>query len=160
MPGTHVFLVGVGPREVEVELVGVDLGEELAAAAELFQIKKLVFFEPVHGFHVALVSMGGRRDAHMLAVTEGFGKVAFELAAVIRLPDQIAQRDAATVQKLLNAGSEDRAGGSTAFLREGPEQQAAANFARGVLDGGQAEELRLRPVVGISSRSLVSALIC
>ena len=48
-------------------------GQELAAAAEVFQIKELVFFETMHGFDIALVSVGGRRDAHMLAVAESFG---------------------------------------------------------------------------------------
>jgi hypothetical protein len=33
--------VGVGPREVEVELVGVHFGEEVAAAREVFQIEEL-----------------------------------------------------------------------------------------------------------------------
>jgi len=70
-----------------------------------------------------------------------------ELAAVVGLPDQIAQGNTATIQKLLNARSEDRTSSGTAVLREGPEQQAAANFTRGVLNGRQAELLRLRPVV-------------
>jgi hypothetical protein len=40
--------VGVGPREIEVELVGVNLGEEIAAAREVFQVKELIFFEAMH----------------------------------------------------------------------------------------------------------------
>lgn len=89
--------MGVGPYEVEVELVGVHFGEEVAATRELFQIEKLVFFEAVHRFHIALISVRGGWDAHMLAVAQGFGKIAFELTAVIRLPDQIAQRNAAAI---------------------------------------------------------------
>jgi hypothetical protein len=69
-----------------------------------------------------------------------------ELGAVISLPDQIAQGDAATVEVLLNAGGEDGTGGGGAALSKGPEQQAAAHFASRVLDGGQIEGLGLRPV--------------
>ena len=82
LPGAQVFLVRVGAHEVEVELVGVHLGEEIAAARKFFQIKKLVFFEAMHGFHIALVGVRGGRDAHVLAVAEGFREIALELAAV------------------------------------------------------------------------------
>ena len=71
-----------------------------------------------------------------------------ELRAVVGLPDQVAERDAATIKMLLNASGEDGAGGGRTALREGPEQQAAAHLASGVLDGGQIEDLRLRPVAG------------
>ena len=71
-----------------------------------------------------------------MAVEEGGRKVAFELAAVVGLPDQIPQRDALASQVLLDARSEDRADGGTALLRERPEQQPAANLAGGVLDEG------------------------
>jgi hypothetical protein len=84
----------------------------------------------------------------MLAVAEGFGEVALELAAVVGLPDQIAQRDAATIQMLLDPCSKDGAGGSTALLSESPEQQAAADVASGVLDDGQVQTLSLLPVMG------------
>jgi len=69
-----------------------------------------------------------------------------ELGAVIGLPNQIAKRDAITLQVLLNASGEDGAGGSGAALGKGPEQEATADFTSGVLDGGQIEGLRLRPV--------------
>jgi hypothetical protein len=39
----------------------------------------------------------GARDAHLLAVGEGFGKAALELSAVVGLPDQIAARDTVTI---------------------------------------------------------------
>src|SRR5258708_823761 len=71
-----------------------------------------------------------------------------ELGTVVGLPDQIAQRDAATIKVLLNAGGEDGTGGGGTALGKGPEQQAAAHFAGGVFDGGQIEDLRLRPVAG------------
>src|SRR5258708_30269057 len=71
-----------------------------------------------------------------------------ELGTVVGLPDQIAQRDAATIEVLLNAGGEDGTGGGGTALGKGPEQQAAAHLASGVLDGGQIEDLRLRPVAG------------
>ena len=79
--------MGVRSDEVEVELVGVGLGEEIAAAGEIFQVKELVFFEAMHSFDVALVGVGGGRNAHMLAVPEGFGEIAFEFTAVVGLPD-------------------------------------------------------------------------
>ena len=74
LPGSLKFLVGVGPGEIEVELVGVDLGQEVAAALEVFQIEELVFFETVDGFDVALESVSGRRNTDMLAVPRAAGK--------------------------------------------------------------------------------------
>jgi hypothetical protein len=71
-----------------------------------------------------------------------------ELGAMVGLPNQVAERDAAPVQVLLNAGGEDGAGGSRTALGKGPEQQAAAHVAGGVLDGGEIESLGLEPVVG------------
>ena len=142
------FLVRVGSDEVEVELVDVDFGEEFSPASKVFQVEELVFFEAMNGFDVALVSVCGGRDAHVLAVTESLGKVAFKLAAVVGLPDEVAQRDSVAMQMLLNTNSEDRAGRGAAFFGEGPEQQSAANIAGGVLNGGQAEMLSLWPVAG------------
>jgi hypothetical protein len=46
----------------------------------------------------------------MLVVAARFGRLALELAAVVGLPDQIAERDNATIQMLLDAGNEDGAG--------------------------------------------------
>src|SRR5260370_88426 len=102
----------------------------------------------MNGFDVALVSVRGGRDTRVLAVAESFGKVAFELAAVVGLPDEVAERDSVAIQVLLNTRSEDRAGRGAAFFGKGPEQQPATNIAGGVLDGRQAEMLSLRPVVG------------
>ena len=82
----------------------------------------------------------------MLTIAKRFGKVAFEFAAVVSLPDQIAQRDAVAMQMLLDAGSEDRAGGSAALLGESPEQQTAADIAGSVLNGWQVESPGLQPV--------------
>ncbi len=90
-------------RQVEVKLVGVHFGQEVTAAGEVLQIKELVFFESVHGFHVALIGVRGRRDAHMLAVAESFGEITLELAAIVALPDQVAQRNPAAIEVLLNA---------------------------------------------------------
>lgn len=77
-----MVFVRVEPHEIEIQLVGVGFGEEVAAAGEVLQVEKLVFFQAVHRFHVALIGVGGRRDAHVLAVTESLGKIALELAAV------------------------------------------------------------------------------
>jgi len=82
----------------------------------------------------------------MLAVAEGLGEVAFELTAVVGLPDQIAERDAVATQMLLDTRGEDGAGRRTASFGEGPEEQAAAHIARRVLDHGKFQALCLRPV--------------
>jgi len=132
----------------------VHFGEEVAAAGEVFQVEELVFFGAMHGFHVALIGVGGRWDAHMLAIAEGFGKVPFELAAVVGLPDQIAQRDAIAIQMLLDPGGENGAGRSAALLGEGPEEQTAADIAGGVLNDRQVESLGLQPV----ARNIVEIL--
>src|SRR5258708_24725865 len=71
-----------------------------------------------------------------------------ELGRVVGLPDQIAQRDAATIEVLLNAGGEDGTGGGGTALGKGPEQQTAAHFAGGVFDRRESEGLGLRPVAG------------
>jgi hypothetical protein len=119
LPGTLIFFVGVEVYEVEAELIGMDLGKEIATALEIFQIEELVFFESVHGFDIALVGLCGGRNAHVLAVAVGRRKIAFELAAVVGLPDQIAQRDAVTIQVLLDARSEDGAESGRTLLCKG-----------------------------------------
>ena len=86
-----------------------DFGEEISTAREGFQIKELVFFETMNGFDIALEGVGSGRDADMLAVAEGFGKVALEFTAVVGLPDQIAERDAVAIQVLLDVRSENGA---------------------------------------------------
>lgn len=92
----------------------------------------------------------------MLAVTEGGGeagagavvlKLADKLAAVIRLPDEVAEFNAATRQVSLNAGGEAGAGGCGAAGSEGQELQTAAYFAGGVRNSGQIEGLGLRPIM-------------
>jgi len=134
--GVRYSLVEIGPRQVEIELVGTDLGEEISTAGERFQVKELVFFQAVNGFDIALEGVRSGRDADMLTIAEGFGEIAFEFTTVVGLPDQIAQRDAVAIQVLLDARSENGAGCGAAFLGKGPEQQAAANIASGVLDDG------------------------
>ena len=68
LPGREILFVGIGADEVEVELIGVSFGEEVAAAGERFQIEKLVFDQAVDGFDVALEGVSGGRDADVLAV--------------------------------------------------------------------------------------------
>jgi hypothetical protein len=74
----------------------------------------------MHGFDVALVGVGGGRDAQVLAVAEGFGEVTLEIAAVTGLPPQIAREVPATIQVPLDPRRENRARRDTAFLSEGP----------------------------------------
>ena len=138
--------MGVGADQVEVELVSVHFGKEFSTTGEVFEIEELVFFQTVHGFHIALVGVCGGWNAHVLAVAEGFREIAFEFAAIIGLPDQSAQRDTLAIEMLLDAAGEDRAGRSAAILCEGPKEQAAADFASSVLDGWQVQALSLQPV--------------
>jgi hypothetical protein len=70
------------------------LGEEVVTAGEVFDIEELVCFEAVEGLDVTLVGVSRRRDARVLAVAESRRKRAFELTAIVGLPDQIAERDA------------------------------------------------------------------
>ena len=78
-------------------------------------------------------------------------EAANELAAVVGLPDQVAERDATALEMLLDAGGEDSAGGSGAALSEGPKQQTTAHVTGSVLDDGGGEGLRLRPVMVVPS---------
>jgi hypothetical protein len=89
--------VGVRPLKVEVELTGVGLGKKVSPASEVFEIEELVFLDAVHGFDIALAGVSSGRDVHMLAVREHFGKITFELTAVVGLPGQIAQRDTVAI---------------------------------------------------------------
>jgi hypothetical protein len=78
----------------------VSLGQKVSAAGESFQIEELVFDQPLHGFHVALVGVRGGRDAQVLAAAQfrreagGFPVLvvtADEFRAVVGLPGQIAE---------------------------------------------------------------------
>src|SRR5258707_15405663 len=57
LPGSLKFLMGVGSREIEIELIGLGLGQEFAAAGEGFQIEELIFDQAMHGFDIALVGV-------------------------------------------------------------------------------------------------------
>ena len=91
----------------------------------------------MHRFDIALVGVRRGRDAEMLAVPQGGGEARAlasgivatdEFAAIVGLPGQMAQIDAAAIQVLLDARGEDRAGRRGTFLCERPEQQATANL--------------------------------
>ena len=62
-----------------------------------------------------------------------------ELRTVVGLPDEIAKGDAATIEVLLDASGKDRTSGRRTALGKGPEQQAAADFAGGVLEAGRSK---------------------
>ncbi|HYL74147.1 MAG TPA: hypothetical protein VEU96_08060 [Bryobacteraceae bacterium] len=126
----------------------------MAAAGEGFQIEELIFDESMHRFDIALIGVGCRGNAQVLAVAQSGGETramalrivaADEFAAVVGLPGQIAQVHAPTIQVPLNASGEDGAGRRRAFLGEGPEQQTAAHFPRRVFDPGQTQALGLGP---------------
>lgn len=108
----------------------------------------------MHRFDIALVGVRSGRDAEMLAVAQSCREAgamtvgivtADEFAAVVGLPGQIAEVHAPTIQVLLNASGEDGTGRRRTFLREGPEEQAAANFSRRVFDQWQTQALGLGP---------------
>src|SRR3972149_3782046 len=130
LPGSFVFLVGVGPCEVEVELIEGGFGEKLGAAGEGFQVIKFIFDEPMHGFDIALIGVSGGGDALVLAVAESGRKTgtmaeivvaANELRAVVGLPSEVLQFDAAAGQVRLDALGEQSAGGGRAARGEGQE---------------------------------------
>jgi hypothetical protein len=52
-----IFFVRVRTSQVEVELIGLRLGEELTAAGEGFQIEELIFDQAVNGFDIALIGV-------------------------------------------------------------------------------------------------------
>jgi len=154
LPGSLIFFVGVRTSQVEVELIGLSLGEEISAAGEQLQIKELIFDQTMHGFDIALVGVGSGRDAQMLTVAQSGGETramplrivtANEFAAVVGLPSQIAQIHAPTIQVLLNASRKDGAGCRRTLLSKGPEEQTAAHFPRRIFDQGQVQALGLGP---------------
>ena len=72
LPGALIFFVGVKANQIEVKLVRVRLGEKIAAAGEISHIEELIFFQVMEGVDSALISMSGRRDAHVLARSSFF----------------------------------------------------------------------------------------
>ena len=58
LPWSLELFVRVGAREIEIELIGLGLGEEFAATGEGFQIEELIFDQAKNGFDIAL---GARR---------------------------------------------------------------------------------------------------
>ena len=77
LPWRKPAFVGVGPSQVEVELVERGLGEELSAIAKAFQVVELVFDQAMDRLHIALVGMSSRGDALVLGaeVSDGARKV-------------------------------------------------------------------------------------
>lgn len=73
LPWGETFFMGVGPSQVEVELIERGFGEEVGAAGESFQFVELALDEAVGGFDVALEGVGGGRNALMLGTEEGNG---------------------------------------------------------------------------------------
>jgi hypothetical protein len=84
LPGAEIFFVRVGSDEVEVELVGLSLGEEVAAALERFQVEELVFLEAVNGFDVALVGVSGGPSARILRAGRRLGLMHFNFTRGLR----------------------------------------------------------------------------
>lgn len=85
LPRVEILFVRVRAHRVQVVLIGVGFGQELAVAGEGFQARELVFFDAMRGSDVALIGVSGGRDAHVLAVGAGRGTDFLELAAVVGL---------------------------------------------------------------------------
>src|SRR3990172_1519093 len=158
LPWGETSLVRIGASQVEVELVEGSLSQELGAAGKGFQVVELVLDQAVDGFDVTLVGVSGGRDANVLGAEEGDGagkagtravflQLADELPAVVGLPSDVREVDAAALQVGLNTLREQGAGLGGAVGGIGEKLQAAADLARRVLDDGQAAPLHWRPVV-------------
>ena len=130
LPGSEQAFMGVGPGEVEVELVERGLGEEVGAAGKRLDVEELIFDEAMDGLDIALIGMRGRRDALVLGAEESNGareaiagtvgpQRADELAAVVGMPGQVLQIDAAALEMGLNALGKQLTGTLGAALREG-----------------------------------------
>jgi hypothetical protein len=69
--------------------------------------------------------MRGRRDAQVMTLVEGSMKIALELTAVVRLPDQIAPRHSASVEMTpdwsSDAGVRHRASPHSEGMRPSPD---------------------------------------
>ena len=139
--------MGVGASQIEVELVEGNLGQEVGATLEGFQVEELVLNEAMDSFDVALEGVSRRRDALVLRaeVSDRARKVragavglelADEFAAVVGLPSHVTQGDAAARQVALDALGEPLAGLGRALGSVSQELQAAADLAGRVLDGG------------------------
>ncbi len=155
--------MGIRANQVEVVLMERDLGEELGAGSKGFQVIELVFDEAVNGFDVARVGVSGGRNALRLTVAEGGGEagtdavvldLAEEFAAIIGLPGQVTDFDAAAGQMSLNAGGEAGVGRSQAAGSEGQERQAAADLAGRVPNGGQMAGLGWTSCIILLTKSL------
>jgi hypothetical protein len=83
--GTACF-VGVGPGQVEVELIEGGFSEELSAGAEGFQVVELVFDEAVDGLDIALIGVGGGLDALVLGAEVSDGAREMRARAVALMP--------------------------------------------------------------------------
>ncbi len=129
LPGSETSLVRVGPSQVEIELIERRLGQKVGAVVESFQVKELVFDEAVDGFDVGLIGMRGGGDARMLGaeVSDGSGEVrtravglefADELGAVVGLPGEVAEVDAAALEVDLDALGDQDAGLSGARVAD------------------------------------------
>ena len=121
LPGSKPFFVGVGPSQVEVELIERGLSEELGAVAKGFQVVELIFNQAVDRLDVALVGVSSRGDALVLGaeVSDRPRKVraravglqlADEFAAVVGLPGHVTQVHPAALQVPLNPLGEEFAG--------------------------------------------------
>jgi len=150
LPGAQVLFVGVGPHQIEVKLVEGSLGQEVGAVGERFQVEELIFDEAVNGFDIGLIGVGGGRDALVLRAEAGDGlgkagagavvlQLADELSAVVGLPDQVLQIDAAAGETTATEAAFAAAGDAAERARHA-ELEASAE--RGEADRAAAHARR------------------
>jgi hypothetical protein len=73
------------------------LARKVSATREVLEVEELLFFEAMHGFQVALVGVGGGRDAHMPTVTAGVGTSALN-SPPLSVCQTKSQRDAVGIE--------------------------------------------------------------
>ncbi|MBN1164322.1 MAG: hypothetical protein JXB45_07070 [Candidatus Krumholzibacteriota bacterium] len=62
LPGSFVFFVGVGPEEIEEDLVGVSFFHEITDIFEVFQFIELYLYQIMGSFDVRLEGVGAGGD--------------------------------------------------------------------------------------------------
>lgn len=66
--------MGIGPSQVEIELIEGSFGQEVGAAGEGFEVEEFVLDEPMDGFDITLVGVSGGRDADVPTIAESRGE--------------------------------------------------------------------------------------
>ena len=148
--------VGVGPGDVEPEVIEGGFSEEALCAGEAFDLVELVLDEAVGGFDVCLPGMGCcwnggvSQSGH---AADGFGEAtlafgvpgAYELDAVVGLYSGVFQVHPAGKQVGQEDLCEEGSIAEGSFVGKGNELHAADDLSGGVLDCGESQASYLGP---------------